>query len=41
MMQMSVKAGIKKIGTKGNDVVSKELQQLHDRWQWCQYKKKT
>ena len=31
MMQMSVKAGIKKIGTKGNDVVSKELQQLHDR----------
>ena len=28
---MIVKAGIKKFGDKGNDVVSKELRQLHDR----------
>jgi len=31
MTQMSVKAGIKKVGDKGNDTVSKELRQLHDR----------
>jgi len=31
MMQMSVKASIKKFGEKGNEAVSKELQQLHDR----------
>ena len=31
MMQMSVKAGIKKFGKKGDEAVSKELRQLHDR----------
>jgi len=31
MMQMSVKAGIKKFGEKGNEAVSKELRQLHNR----------
>jgi len=31
MMQMNVKTGIKKFGKKGNDAVSKGLQQLHDR----------
>jgi len=31
MRQMSVKAGLRKFGQKGNDAVSKELQQLHDR----------
>jgi len=41
MMQMSVKAGIKKFGTKGNDVVSKELQQLHDRKAKVPIQKKT
>jgi len=29
MMQMSIKAGIKKIGIKGNDTLMKELRQLH------------
>ena len=31
MMQVSVKAGIKKYGQKGNDAIAKELQQLNDR----------
>ena len=31
MTQMSVKASIKKFGEKGNEVVSKELRQLHNR----------
>ena len=31
MTQMSVKAGIKKFGQKGNEALSKELRQLHDR----------
>jgi len=31
MTQMSVKAGIKKFGDKGNEAISKELRQLHDR----------
>ena len=31
MTQMSVKAGIKKFGKRGDDTVSKELRQLHDR----------
>jgi len=31
MTQMSIKAGIKKFGERGNDAVSKELRQLHDR----------
>ena len=31
MTQMSIKAGIKKFEEKGNEAVSKELRQLHDR----------
>jgi len=31
MTQMSVKAGLKRFGKKGNEAVSKELRQLHDR----------
>jgi len=31
MTQMSIRAGIKKFGQKGNEAVSKELRQLHDR----------
>ena len=44
MTQMSVKAGIKKFGKRGDDAVSKELRQIHDRKAMvpmCQYVKTT